>query len=265
MSTGTRKDDSQKRELSATDPRSPDPEKRSSRRGANPLEAREPADERGSAKSGARGRNSRRASRRAAIIEGAVRVFAEKGYFNATVAEIARAAGVADGTIYLYFKSKDELLLSVFDEKMALLCGAAREAVETAASAADAIRRVAALHLEAVERNPAVASVLIVEIRQSNSFVTKADKPRLAEYLRLISDVVSQGQASGEFRPDIHPAAFKRVLFGALDEIALGWLVAQRKFDLERSAQDIGNLFVRGLLTPEGLAREDARRAEEEG
>lgn len=177
-----------------------------------------------------------------------MRVFAEKGYFNATVAEIARAAGVADGTIYLYFKSKDELLLSVFDEKMALLCGAAREAVETATSCADALRRIAALHLEAVERNPAVASVLIVEMRQSSPFVNKAEKPRLAEYLGIISDIVSRGQESGEFRKDIHPAAFKRALFGALDEIALGWLVARRKFDLDRTAREIAEVFVRGLL-----------------
>lgn len=215
-------------------------------------------------------RKPRRATRRPAIVEGAVRVFAEKGYFNATVAEIARAAGVADGTIYLYFKSKDELLLSVFDEKMGLLCGAAREAVETAHSGAEALRRVAALHLEAVERNPAVASVLIVEMRQSSPFVNKAEKPRLAEYLGLIADVVKRGQESGEFRPDVHPAAFKRALFGALDEIALGWLVARRKFDLDRTAREISEVFVRGLLSnppreehtppPETTGSNDARK-----
>lgn len=197
-------------------------------------------------------RSQQKATKRSAILDGAVRVFADKGFFNATVAEIARAAGVADGTIYLYFKSKDELLLSIFDEKMAELCDAARAAIAGAPTAAEALRRVARLHLDSVERNPAVARVLIVELRQSSSFVQKAEKPSLTAYLALLAEVVSAGQRSGEFRTDVHPAAFKRALFGALDEIALGWLVARRKFDLQQTARELGDLFVRGLLaTPE--------------
>lgn len=205
--------------------------------------AAEPSEKRGQDR-----RQDRKAEKRLAILDGAVRVFAEKGFFNATVAEIARAAGVADGTIYLYFKSKDELLLSVFDEKMQLLCDAAREATQGLSSAAAALERVVELHLSAVEANPAVASVLIVELRQSSAFVQDADKPRLTEYLKLIGDIVKAGQATGEFRPDVHPSAVKRALFGALDEIALGWLVARRKFDLAQTGRQMGNLFVRGLV-----------------
>jgi TetR/AcrR family transcriptional regulator, fatty acid metabolism regulator protein len=200
-------------------------------------------------------RTERKAEKRHAILHGAVRVFAEKGFFNATVAEIARAAGVADGTIYLYFKSKDELLLSIFDEKMLALCAAAREAIDAAPSASEALRRVAALHLAAVEANPSVAAVLIVELRQSSAFVRDAEKPRLVEYLDLIAQVVTRGQESGEFRGDVHPAAFKRAVFGALDEIALGWLLARRKFDLRKTAAEVAEMFVRGLVArPEGGA-----------
>lgn len=193
-----------------------------------------------------------KAEKRSAILEGAIRVFAEKGFFNATVAEVARAAGVADGTIYLYFKSKDELLLSVFDEKMEQLCAEAREAIAGATSAAEALRRLAVLHLQAVERNPAVAAVLIVELRQSSAFVRNVDKPRLREYLELIASIVREGQASGELRRDVHPGAVKRALFGALDEIALGWLLARRKFDLEQSARQVADVFVTGLLAGGG-------------
>jgi TetR/AcrR family fatty acid metabolism transcriptional regulator len=195
-------------------------------------------------------RQDRRAEKRQAILHGAVRVFAEKGFFNATVAEIARAAGVADGTIYLYFKSKDELLLSVFDEKMLLLSEAARAAVRGCATAADALRKVVELHLKAVEEHPSVAAVLIVELRQSSAFVRDADKPRLTEYLNLIGDVVKRGQATGEFLPQVHPGAAKRALFGALDEISLGWLVARRKFDLAETGRHVAEMFVRGLQAP---------------
>jgi TetR/AcrR family fatty acid metabolism transcriptional regulator len=199
-------------------------------------------------------RTERKAEKRQSILEGAVRVFAEKGFFNATVAEIARAAGVADGTIYLYFKSKDDLLLSVFDEKMQELGAAARVAIEGLPSAAEALRTIAELHLSAVQRSPAVASVLIVELRQSAAFVRDAEKKALAEYLELFAGQVRRGQASGEFRPDVHPAAVKRALFGALDEIALGWLLARRKFDLAQTAREVADVFVQGLLAKAGPA-----------
>lgn len=203
-------------------------------------------------------RSERKAEKRQAILDGAVRVFAEKGFFNATVAEVARAAGVADGTIYLYFKSKDELLLEVFDDKMRLLCESARAAIAQAKTASEALHEVARLHLSAVETNPADASVLIVELRQSSAFVRDAEKPRLVEYLDLIGSVVRRGQEEGEFRREVHPATFKRALFGALDEIALGWLLARRKFDLARTADEVAEMFVRGLLVPKRSAQGDS-------
>jgi TetR/AcrR family fatty acid metabolism transcriptional regulator len=101
--------------------------------------------------------------------------------------------------------------------------------------------------MAAVEENPTLASVLIVELRQSNAFVGDAEKKSLKEYLEVIAGLVRRGQESGEIRPDVHPAAVKRAIFGALDEIALSWLVAKRRFDLKRTAQEMADMFVRGL------------------
>ena len=193
-------------------------------------------------------RQDRKQERRLAILGGAVRVFADKGFFHATVAEIARQAGVADGTIYLYFKSKDEILLSIFDEKMAHLTAAARTHVDASGSASEALKTLVRLHLEAVVENPSLAAVLIMELRQSAMFVRDAEKRRLTAYLNLIGDVVIRGQASGELRSDVHPAALKRALFGALDELTHGWLVARgNKFDLVRSGVEVADVFVTGL------------------
>jgi TetR/AcrR family fatty acid metabolism transcriptional regulator len=198
-------------------------------------------------------RQDRKLERRQAILRGAVRVFADKGFFHATVAEIARQAGVADGTIYLYFKSKDDILLSIFDDQMAQLTEAAREAVQGLSSAAEALTAVVGLHLGAVVENPSLAAVLIMELRQSVLFVRDAEKARLTAYLNLIGEVVARGQKTGEFRSDVHPAAMKRALFGALDELTHGWLVARgRKFDLVRSGREVAELFVRGLKATPG-------------
>jgi TetR/AcrR family fatty acid metabolism transcriptional regulator len=181
-----------------------------------------------------------------------VKVFAERGFHSATVAEIAREAGVADGTIYLYFKGKDDLLLRLFDEKMTGLLAQAREAVQKERGAAAKLRRFILLHLALVERNPDLASVLIVELRQSAQFLKAADRQKLAAYVDLIAEVVREGQESGELDANVSPATVKRAVFGALDELALGWLLGGRRTALKKTAAEVAEWLVRGLLPADG-------------
>src|SRR5690349_10814124 len=190
--------------------------------------------------------------KRARILDAAVRVFAGRGFFTATVAEIARAAGVADGTIYLYFKSKEDLLLRLFDEKMTELTAEARTEVEGQHTAPQKLRRFILLHLALVERNPDLASVLIVELRQSAQFLKAADRQKLAAYVDLIAEVVRAGQESGELDGSISPATVKRAIFGALDELALGWLMGGRRAGLKKTAGEVAEWLVRGLLPAQG-------------
>jgi TetR/AcrR family fatty acid metabolism transcriptional regulator len=192
-------------------------------------------------------RETNKTDKRARILDAAVKVFAERGFFTATVAEIARAAGVADGTIYLYFKSKDDLLLRLFDEKMSDLLAEARAAIESEGSAAARLRRFIQLHLALVEKNPELASVLIVELRQSAQFLKGLEKAKLSAYLEVIAQVVKAGQDSGELDPALSPSTVKRAIFGALDELALGWLLSGRKTSLKKTAAEVAEWLVRGL------------------
>src|SRR6266566_757672 len=193
-------------------------------------------------------RDTRANDKRARILDAAIKVFAERGFHSATVAEIARAAGVADGTIYLYFKGKDDLLLRLFDEKMTGLVAEMKAAVAQERSAAEKLKRFIQLHLALVERNPELASVLIVELRQSAQFLKAADRQKLAAYVDLIAEVVRSGQESGELDGNISPATVKRALFGALDELALGWLLGGRRAGLKKTAGEVAEWMVRGLL-----------------
>jgi TetR/AcrR family fatty acid metabolism transcriptional regulator len=198
-------------------------------------------------------REEKRTDKRARILEAAVRVFAERGFFNATVAEIARAAGVADGTIYLYFKSKDDLLLRLFEEKVSELQAAAQAALAEETTAPARLRRFIQLHLALVEKNPDLASVLIVELRQSAQVLKQSDKAKLSAYLDVIAQVVRDGQQRGELDPGISPGVVKRAIFGALDELALAWLLSGRRTSLRKSAAEVAEWFVRGLLPhPQG-------------
>jgi TetR/AcrR family transcriptional regulator, fatty acid metabolism regulator protein len=185
--------------------------------------------------------------KRARILDAAIKVFAERGFHTATVAEIAKAAGVADGTIYLYFKGKDDLLLRLFDEKMTELLAEARAELSKEKTAPARLQRFIQLHLALVERNPELASVLIVELRQSAQFIKAADRAKLAAYVDLIAEVVRDGQESGELANGISPATVKRAIFGALDELALGWLLSGRRTSLKKTAAEVAEWLVRGL------------------
>lgn len=197
-------------------------------------------------------RDNKTTDKRGRILEAAIKMFAERGFHTATVAEIAREAGVADGTIYLYFKSKEDLLLRLFDEKMTELTAEARTEVEGQRTAPEKLRRFIQLHLSLVERNPDLASVLIVELRQSAQFLRAADRNKLAAYADVIAEVVRAGQESGELDATVSPGTVKRAMFGALDELALAWLVGGRKTTLKKTAAEVAEWFVRGLLPADG-------------
>src|SRR3954470_9591304 len=159
------------------------------------------------------------------ILEAAIKVFAAEGFYNAKVSQIAQAAGVADGTIYLYFKSKDDLLIQLFEDRMERVNATLREALASEESSAARLKRVVRLHLELVEANRDMAEVISVELRQSSKFIREYANPKFAEFLRTIASAVVEGQRKGELRADIDPYIFARALFGALDEIAVAWLV----------------------------------------
>jgi TetR/AcrR family fatty acid metabolism transcriptional regulator len=191
------------------------------------------------------------AGKRERILDAAVKVFAAEGFYNAKVSQIAQAAGVADGTIYLYFKSKDDLLIQLFEDRMERVNATLREALATNDSAAVRLKRVVRLHLEMVESNRDMAEVISVELRQSSKFIREYANPKFAEFLRAIAGAVVEGQRAGELRSDIDPYIFARSLFGALDEIAVAWLVkhpgSKATIDLPRAAEHVGNLFIDGL------------------
>jgi TetR/AcrR family fatty acid metabolism transcriptional regulator len=197
-------------------------------------------------------REQKGSDKRGRILDAAIKVFAERGFHSATVAEIARAAGVADGTIYLYFKGKDDLLLRLFDEKMTELLEEARREIAHEKTAPARLRRFIQLHLALVERNPDLAAVLIVELRQSAQFLKAADRQKLAAYVDLIAEIVRAGQESGELLDIVSPAIAKRAVFGALDELALGYLLSGRKSNLRKTAAEVAEWFVRGLEARNG-------------
>ena len=184
--------------------------------------------------------------KRDAILRAAIDIFAERGYFNAQVADVARAAGVAAGTVYLYFKSKDDLLISIFERSMRDGLSRGREAVANLADPPERLRRLARGHLARLGSDRNLAVVFQVELRQSTKFMERFSSTLLRDYLGLIREAIADGQRQGIFRADIKPTSAAKMLFGALDEMATNWILSKRRYSLEAEADEVVDFFLHG-------------------
>ena len=188
--------------------------------------------------------------KRDAILRAAIDVFAERGYFNAQVADVARAAGVAAGTVYLYFKSKDDILISIFERGMRASLDEAREQVAPITDPRERLREFARLHLRRLGQDRNLAIVFQVELRQSTKFMERFSSTLLRDYLGLIREAIADGQKHGAFRQDLKPTVAAKVLFGALDEMATNWILSNRRYALEPEADAVVDIFINGVRGP---------------
>lgn len=196
------------------------------------------------------GRRESREDKRRRIIDAAVEVFAEKGFFGSRVSEIAEAAGVADGTIYLYFKSKDELLISLFEEKMGEIMRRLQAILAELDDPETKMRRYIIEHLELVAAQPKLMQVLTVELRQSARFIKEYSPKAFARYLAIVGHILEEGQRSGVFRQSLDPSVFRRALFGAIDELSLEWVLRSRGNnapDATVIGEQLADFIIRGL------------------
>ena len=181
------------------------------------------------------------------IMNAAITAFAQNGYHQATMAAVAREAGVAAGTIYLYFKSKDDLLISIFEEKVQRFIDEFHSQLVQEESAEIKLRKLVQLHLLEMQNRPDLAAVFQLELRQSRHFMSSYPKADLKGYFDLIGEIIEEGQQQGLFRKDLYLSAIKRAFFGAMDETVTSWLLAGRNYDLIQMADPLADLFIRGL------------------
>ena len=181
------------------------------------------------------------------IIEAACRVFARTGYYNSRVSDIAREAGVASGTIYLYFKTKEEILVTLFREKMAAWVAHVRSQIAAEPDAVARVRRLVALHFRVLENDPAMAEVVQVELRQGHKFFRGASAAEISSYFELIGSILEEGRAAGTIRDDVPVKVATKMLFGAMDQVATSWVLGKRTYQLSDVADAVATVFLRGV------------------
>lgn len=196
----------------------------------------------------ATGERTRSNDKRERILQASVKVFARKGFYLSRVAEIAKTAGVADGTIYLYFKNKDHLLISIFEDRIDEMCDAVEAQVAGLTDPAEKLRRIIDMQLGLVAEHRDLAEVLTINLRQSTRFLKQFAAPKFNRYLDTIAAVVQEGQEKGLFRKEISPRVFACSLFGALDGLTLTWVIGRGDAGrLEKAAAAAATILIEGI------------------
>lgn len=187
-------------------------------------------------------------NKHARIITAATKVFAKKGFFNARISDIAKEAKVADGTIYLYFNNKYDILISVFDEEVGKLIEQVKNALSAETDPARMLEIFAAMHLTAMKKNKNFAEVIQVELRQTHKIVKDYRNSTFTEYVDIVADIIRTGQQQNVFRKDVVPDLAKRAFFGALDEISRVWNISlETHYTVDEATQQVLMAFLTGI------------------
>lgn len=185
------------------------------------------------------------------ILEAAVSVFAKKGFYQSTISQIAREAGVADGTIYLYFKNKDDILVQFLNYKTKQVFSGFRESVDKADNSIDKLRNLVRRHLEEFQRDRDMAVVYQALAHQNNKLIQDYIREMSKMYLDIVGEIVERGQEEGTMRRDLYLGLVKQFILGAVESAISNWVRSRREYDLVSMADPLIDLFIRGLGNPE--------------
>ena len=186
-------------------------------------------------------------NKREKILDAAVVEIAQRGFYQTTVAMIAKRAGVADGTIYLYFRNKEEILFSLFERGMGRFISEGRGHLDESRTATDKLRKIVDLHLSLVGKDRDLAIITQVEMRHSLHFMDHLSRNQVGQYLEILAQVVIQGQQEGTFRTDLDPVFAAKAIFGILDEMATDWVLSRRNTRLESKSVPVSDFLLAGL------------------
>jgi TetR/AcrR family fatty acid metabolism transcriptional regulator len=183
------------------------------------------------------------------IISAATKVFAKKGFFTARISDIAKEAKVADGTIYLYFNNKYDILLSVFEEEVGKIVEKTNKLLSNEDDPKKMLEIYTIQHLMAMKKNKNLAEVIQIELRQTNKVIRDYRNTKFSQYIGIIANIIKKGQKAGIYKSDIKPDIAKRVYFGALDEVSRVWNASlETHYTEEEIADQVLGMFLAGIL-----------------
>lgn len=199
------------------------------------------------------------ANKHALILTAATKVFAKKGFFNARISDIAKEAKIADGTIYLYFNNKHDILISIFEKELGAIHTQTLEMVEKEDDAEAMLRIFIVNYLRAMKKNKFFAGVMQLELRQTDKQIKEYRNNQFAGYVNMLAKIISLGQEQNVFRSDLNPDIIKRTIYGALEETSRVWNASlESHYSLEETIQQLFHLIISGLRVPPTCPSEES-------
>ncbi len=185
----------------------------------------------------------KKGEKRQQILDSAVAVFAEKGFYNAKVTDIAHKAGVAHGTVYLYFQTKEDILIQIFEELVNYIF----TEVGTEHNAVAKLRRLISIQMQMVETNPELTELMLLEARQSSKFILSSAISKIGDYCDKIEGILKEGIEEGLVRPDLDLTVASTMLYSGIEGIATRWMLENKHYNLNSCAEQLIQLFIGGI------------------
>ncbi|UOQ94080.1 TetR family transcriptional regulator [Halobacillus shinanisalinarum] len=181
------------------------------------------------------------------IIDAAVVVIAENGYHSSQVSKIAKKAGVADGTIYLYFKNKEDILISLFQDKMGQLIEKIELETTSRQTAEEKLLTLVQTHFEQLAADHHLAIVTQLELRQSNKELRYKINEVLKGYMIVIDQILDEGIKEKIFRDNLNRKLVRQLIFGMMDEAITNWVMKEQRYNIVDQAKDVHSFIINGL------------------
>jgi len=194
-------------------------------------------------------RNNKKTEKKIRIQEAAIHVLARNGYHGTTVSQIAKAAGVADGTLYLYFENKDDLLLKIIHERTGQFIEDGRAILESIESPMDRLHKFAELHLASLGADEDLACIFQIELRHNIRMMKNFSETRLRKYFNILEIIITEAQEQGRIRKEIEPRHTAKLIFGVLDELVTNWLLSERDYALVDMADPTLDILFNGITS----------------
>jgi len=185
--------------------------------------------------------------KRKRILDSAIKVFAKTGYSDARIQDVAEEAGVSHGTVYIYFKNKDALFMSIFQEILGELIQYISSEIQKEKNAEDKIRRIISMQLDIIEENPDLTKLILIEFPRSGNFLNDSNTNVLSRYIDLISDVLKQGIDEGIFSIEMRTEVTATMIYAGIQGIATRWILDGMGYSLKAMEKSIADILLNGL------------------
>ena len=183
------------------------------------------------------------------ILDAAVKVFADKGYYGARVSDIAQEAGIAYGLVYHYFKNKEDLLISIFRTRWHQFDQALRRIMKEKDDPREMIHSIVSFLFHSYKNNPKMIEVMVLDVAKSARFFNGDNIKQFKDVFDLISEIVRLGQRRGIFKDDLDAKLAAYSLYGSLERIMLWWVLEGKRIITDQEARSATKMVTAILLS----------------